>query len=348
MFSTRNHYTQLGAAVFALAITVAPGLLSAQLVEAQERQQIGDMIVKAAETEFDFMKNIVVFTGSVDLVSKSSHMTADKMTVYLTPKRELVSATCVGSVFIEKKNPEQGTTMTARGRTLEYSERDQKANLEGDTVVHLGSPRLAKPALVTGARIDMDLKSQQNVVVGTGGAQAKVHLEPKTEEGKPAPEPVDLTADRIEMNSVTQEYIATGKPVMTRPSSKLQARRIRFMLEEDGRDVKVAYAENDVVYDSRSEDGDTTHATGNNGVYTREITELVLEGAVNARTKEAKAEKPTIYQGEKFIYNTRTGVGKLIKGHIIFPDPPAQRDAPKAVAAPAAPAAPAGGDSKKK
>ena len=334
MFS--SSYRKHAVVGLALAVTVVPGLLSSRHVEAQGPQQIGDMVVKAEETEFDFQKNVIVFTGKVDLVSKSSHMTADKMTVNLTPKKELLSAQCVGNVFIEKKNPEGGSSMTARGRTLDYSEKEQKAKLEGNTVVHLGSPRLTKPALVTGARVDMDLKTQENVVVGGGGAQAKVHVEPKGEQGKPAPEPVDLTGDRIEMNSLTQEYVATGKPVMQRPSSKLQAKRIRFTLEEDGRDLKVAYAEQDVVYDSRTETGDTTHATGNNAVYTREINELVFEGMVNARTKDAAAEKPTIYQGDKFVYNTRTGVGKLSRGTIILPETAAPREAPKATVTPAA------------
>jgi lipopolysaccharide transport protein LptA len=158
----------------------------------------------------------------------------------------------------------------------------------------------------------MNLATEENVVVRTEKEQAKVYVEPKGEEGKPAPEPITMVGDRIEMNGKTQEYVATGKPVMVRPTSKLQAKRIRFQVEEDTQDVKVAYAEEDVIFDGQNAKGSLVHATGNNGAFNRVSNEIVLTGAVNASTRDASDEEPIVYQGDRFVYNTLTRKTRLL------------------------------------
>lgn len=298
----------------ALFLAGAAGLLTRVDAQTQDQQQqkFGETIVTADNIDYDLGKKQVIASGNVELTSGQSRLTAEKMTVQMTGARGLDWAKCEGKVYVEKKNPEDGTGMQANGQTLDYSETEQKAILQGGVVAHLLSPRLQKPAVITGARIEMDLKKQENVVLRSPDTQAKVHVEPKGEEGKKTPEPLDLTADRIEMNSVTQEYIATGNPVMAKPTSRLQAKRIRFVVENGTNDVKMAYAEKDVVFDGTGEGGSIIHTTADNGTFNRENNELVLTGMIQAQIRDPGDERPTVYQGAKFVYNTVSRRSNLI------------------------------------
>lgn len=296
----------LGAAV--LALTAAAGLTSLPRAEAQtedkQAQKFGETIVTADNLDYDLGKKQVVATGHVDMVSGYSHMTSDHMTVQMTQTRELDWAHCEGNVWVQKKNPEEGTSMEATGKTLDYSETNQNSVLDGGVIAHMSSPRLSKPALVTGSRINMDMKTNINIVHRSPEAQAKVHVEPKGDDKNTMPEPLDLIGDQIQMNSDTQEYVATGKPVMQKPTSKLQAKVIRFTVEKATNDVKQAFAENDVIYDGQAENGDVVHATGDHGVFDRDPHEITLTGLVNAAQKGPMDDEPTIYQGGKWVHNT--------------------------------------------
>ena len=331
-----------------LSVTAGLGLASGARAQTadQQQQKFGETVVTADNIDYDLGKKQVIATGSVDLVSGTSRITAEKMTVQMAANKGLEWARCDGKVTIEKKNPQDNSMLTARGRTLEYLETAQKANLQGDVIAHLDSQRLAKPAVVTGERVDMDLTTRQNIVTRSPAAQAKVHVEPKGKEGGATPEPMDLAADRIEMNSETQEYVATGKPVLLRPTSKLQAKRLRFQVQEETNDVKVAYAEEEVIFDGQGESGSVIHATGDNAVFTRDVNELVVTGMVLATVKDPDEEKPTVYQGGKFTYNTRTRASRLSgegKGpaKVVFPGGKLPAGKPEKPAA-----APAGTDKK--
>lgn len=303
----------------AVVLCAAGALLfrSPALAQETQQQKFGETVVSADTIEYDFGTRQVLATGNVELVSGNSRLTAERMTVQMTPNRTLDWARCEGKVVVERKNPEQGTTTTARSQTLNYSESTQKADLQGDVVVHLESPRLERPAVLTGARADLDLKSGKHVLTGS---QAKVNVQPKGEEGKPKPEPLDLLADRIEMDANTQEYVATGKPQLVRPTSRLTARRIRFQVDEKANEVKVAYAEQDVVFDGQGENGSVIHTTADQGVFNREVNELVLTGKVQASVREKGEERPTLYQGRKWTYNTKTRANRLEGGIIVVPE----------------------------
>ena len=337
-----------------LSVTAGLGLASGGRAQAQEQQQqkFGETVVTADNIDYDLGKKQVIASGNVDLVSGNSRITAEKMTVQMAANKGLDWARCEGKVVVEKKNPADNSTMTARGQSLDYLEKDQKAKLQGDVIAHLDSPRLAKPAVITGERVDMDLTTRQNVVTRSAAAQAKIHVEPKGKEGSPTPEPLDLAADRIEMNSATQEYIATGKPVLLRPTSKLQAKRLRFQVQEETNDVKVAYAEEEVIFDGQGESGSVIHSTGDNAVFTRDVNELVVTGMVLATVKDPDDEKPTVYQGSKFTYNTKTRASRLSGpgARVTFPggNLPVKRAGTPAAAGGAdkKPAAPAGTDNK--
>jgi lipopolysaccharide transport protein LptA len=318
-----------GAAAGLLGLVALAGLPSARAQQAapakvqkpasvepgQQRQQVGDTIVTADNIDYDLDKQVVVATGSVDLVTGTSHMTSEKMTVQMSGKRKLQWAKAEGKVYLEKKNPADNSTIIGTGAVGEYYDAEQKANLQGgDVVLRISSEKLAKPAVITGARADMDLANKVNVVVRKPNEQARVHVEPKGTEGKPEPEPLDLVGDKITQNSATQEYIANGDPVLVRPTSRLSGRTIRFKVDEQTQDVKVAYAEKDVVFDGQNQRGTLMHATGDDGVFTRDTHEIVLTGMVRATSKDPDDEKPTVYQGHKFIYNTQTRASRLLGG----------------------------------
>jgi lipopolysaccharide transport protein LptA len=273
-----------------------------------QKLQLGDTVITADQLDYDLEKKQYLFTGKekVELVSKESRMTARKMTVLMNAENQLAWAKCEGDVYVEKKDPENGSLMTAVGKQLDYYELEQKANLVGDVTVRQESPKLAKPMVVTGDRVDMDMKAKVNIVHRSPGAQAKAHVEPKGTDGKPG-EPVDLIADRIEVNSDTQAYVATGKPVMIRPTSRLEARRLRFTVDPMSNDVKIAYADGDVVFDSKNEKGATLHATADDGTYDKAASQVKLIGHVKAASKEPEDEKPTLYECGEFEYNTVTG-----------------------------------------
>lgn len=283
--------------------------------------QVGDTTINFSSMEFDLAKNLYILTGEVVLISPDTRLTSDRMTVQTTTNREILWARCEGQVTIHKVDLSDKTTIDATCKTLEDFEKDRKANLVGDVVVHQSSPRLAKPAKITGDRVEMDLATDINIV---RGVPARVHLEPLGKEGEPTPEPIDLTGTRIEMNNRSQEYVSTGKPVLQRTSGTLQARRIRFQVEGEKKDLKIAYADDDVVYDGKNEKGEITHATGDRGTWTRETNELMLEGSVFASTQAPDDLKPRVGQGDRFIHNTKTGGGKLLsnpgsRGTLVLP-----------------------------
>ena len=308
----------LGAALF-VAAAVVPVLVPAEAVQAQKNAgdggvQQGETVINADTIDYDLNKRQYLLSGNVDLTTPTSHMTSERMTVQMTEQKEIEWAKCVGKVYVERKNLDDGTKMTGHGQTLDYNEKERTAVLMGNVIIHQESPNLAKPAVITGSRVDMDLDKRIDVVHRTDTEQAKVHLEPKGQEGKPEPEKVDLIADQITVNDVTQEYVATGKPVMTRPSGTIKAKKIQFQVEGQSKDVRVAHAYDDVIYDGVNEKGTRAHATGDKGVFTKDIHEMVMEGNVHATTQDPDEVKPNSYEGQKWTYNSQSGQSRLVRG----------------------------------
>lgn len=348
----------LGAAVV-LASAAMPALFPVRPAEAQKNAgaaggvQQGETVINADTIDYDLNKRQYILVGNVDLATTTSHMTSDRMTVQMTEQKEVDWAKCVGRVYVEKKDPQDGTKMTGTGQALDYSERQRKAQLQGNVVVHQESPRLAKPAVITGSRVDMDLDKKINVVHRSTDEQAKVHLEPKGEQGKPTPENVDLVADEITVNDATQEYTAVGKPVMRRPSSTIVAKKIQFQVEGESKDVRIAHAYDDVIYDAVNDKGTRCHATGDRGTFTKDIHEVVLAGSVHATTQDPDEEKPQVYEGNEWVYNSQTGQSRLKRGEktratLVIPGANLQKkEQPSTPAAGGAPARPTAGDAKK-
>jgi lipopolysaccharide transport protein LptA len=304
--------TMLAGQARSLAQAPAKGQAKPAAAKAEPKSgvtQVGNTVIESPTVDVDLEKNLYVFGPQVKLVQAGTTMTAKKMTVQFTPGKELEWARCEGQVSITKKG-EDGVDMDATADTLLYKAKEEKAELVGEVVLHQTSPKLKKPAEVTGSRVDMDLKSRQNIVHG-GKAQARVHLEPIGKEGEPDPEIVDLTADRIDMNGVSQQYIATGSPLIKRPTSTMRAKQLRFQVEDETKDVKLAYADDDVVYDGKNQKGGTVHVTGDKGVYNRDLAELVVTGNARAKTRQPNEEQPTELECDTFTYNMKTGKASM-------------------------------------
>ena len=364
MMGNGKTYSPVGRITFlALVVgaTIVPALLNAARAQetARDTRRFGNTEIVADELAFDFTAKQYTASGDVKLRSTDKRLDAEHMVVQLTPTREMEWAKCDGSVYLERKNPQDGTQMTGKGRTLEYYEKKQLAYLKGGVFVTQTSPRLLKPAEITGDHIDMNLQTKVNVVHGADGKQAKVHIEPKGNpqpgagDKKPeTPEPADLIGDQIQMNSETQEYVSSGNPRMVRPSSNLSAKTIRFQVDNATNDVKMAYADNNVIFDGKSSQGSIVHATGDNGVYNKATNEVTLEGTVHATVKDPDQDEPSVYQGKRFVYNTQTGNYKLQRdpkgpqATVLLPQRPDQGDKPgdkpgaKPGEKPAKPAAP--------
>jgi lipopolysaccharide transport protein LptA len=374
MIHIHQHLPRIAGLFLAAGAVLAAGSARAQNAAAGARQiKLTDTVITFQTMEADLEDKTYTFEGNVVLVTPTSKMTGDKMFVRMKSGKKAKAGEksaepgqgqgqqieylkSEGNVTVFRKNPDDGTTLDGTGKVMEYFETEQKANLQGGVVLHQGSEKLAKPAVITGERADLNLKTKENVVTRKKDEQAKAHIEPKGEPGEPEPEPVDLIGNEIRMNSETQTYVATGEPLLVRPSTRLAGKSIRFHIDKQTSDVEVAHAEEDVVFDGQGDNGSVTHATGDHGVFTKATNEIVLTGRVDATTKQPDEERPTVLNGDKFIfiYNSKTKRSKLMAGgngpaKVVLPGEGAgsgsKKPASPAAPAPAAPApaAPASG-----
>ncbi len=286
---------------------------------AQEVQRFGTTTVKADTFDYDLEKRQVIAVGSVSLESGVSRLTARTMTVQLAQNRTLDWARCEGDVYVEKAIPDEKARVQGWGKTLDYYEARKMAFLIGEARVLLTTPRLDKPAQITGSRIEMNLDTQENRVLGREGEPARIHLDPKADPNGAPPDPVDLVAGTIVMNARTHIYEATDKPVLTRASGRLQAERIVFEVEANGTDLKTARASKNVVFDGKNSKGSLIHTTADDGVYTYATSDLVLTGSVHATIRDPGEDQPEVLQGREFSYNTRTRYSRLKGGTLTIP-----------------------------
>jgi len=154
-----------GLCTFSQARGVAQGAKEAPA----QQVQVGDTIITSERLDYDLEKKQYTFSGGkkVDLTSKTTHMTSDKMTVEMDDQNALKWSRCEGHVFVERKNEDDGTVVKGWGDVMEYFATDNKAFLEGHVTVHQDSARLAKPAVITRRLVDFDMKTKENVVVRT-------------------------------------------------------------------------------------------------------------------------------------------------------------------------------------
>ncbi|MBM3458020.1 MAG: hypothetical protein FJX77_05760, partial [Armatimonadetes bacterium] len=277
---------------------------------------------KADEIDFDAELRRYVAVGQCSVESGPSRLTAGKVTIQFLQNQTLDWARCEGDVYMERRQPETNSQIQGWGKTLDYYEAKKMAILLGEARALVTTPRLNKPATVAGARIEMDLTTQESRVLGAAGVPARVHLEPRPGANQQPASPVDLTAGQIVMNGKTHIYEATREPLLVRADSRLRAEKIVFEVEESGAELKTARAEEKVTFDGKQTDGSLIHATSDRAVYTYSSSELVLIGNVHTTITKPGQERPNVFQGRELHLNTKTGNSRLLGGSGTIPRPP--------------------------
>ena len=159
-------------------------------------------------------------------------MTADRMVVRAWPGERNQLGEGDGQRDLESKGDE-GRTMTGTGEEGEYLRTEADGpTWSATSSSSFMSPSLAEPATITGARADVDLKTQQAVVNRAPREPVKTIIRPK---GKPGtstapmpeslagtgwhpggagaaapPEPIELTSNRVEADGRANSFVATG------------------------------------------------------------------------------------------------------------------------------------------
>ncbi len=259
-------------------------------------------------------------SGNVILEFTNGKINADKMTVQQAASGALDWARCENNVKFERSDPEAKTSLKGVCKTLDYYESQRKAIFLGGVKMDLSTPKLDEPARITGSRIEMDLTTEENRVLGSAGEQARVKIKPRQADAATPAEPVDLTADLIVMNNKTQQYVATGSPLLVRPTARLKAKEIKFELDPTGTDLRKASGNGDVVFDSKHPTGALMHATADNAVFESQTNMVTLTGHVVASRTRPNDERPTVTQCEEFRYNLKTREGAALKAKSIVPE----------------------------
>ncbi len=272
--------------------------------------QEGLTVIEADSIQFESSTARYVAKGRVEVTSPRGHLLADAATLQTTPKQEIDWVKVTGNVRLRQKR-ENGVIMSATGAEGEYRELAQTANLTGGVTLRYEGANLNQPAVMTGARADMNLKAETSVVTRAQSAPVKVVVTPKPKPpaaGQPAPatpEPVELYADRIESDAKANTYIATGSPYMIRGTSRMSAEKLSMVIDPQTNDLKQANAEKNVTFDGMDADGAKLHATGDHAVYEAATTTLTVTGRITG-TKTPKEGAPHKLFGRRFVYNTQS------------------------------------------
>src|SRR5262249_11831874 len=258
-----------------------PALLAAfPLPSAQARPQVtlGAQTTLEADDIRGSLSGGAHAVGNVVLTSPRGVLYADQ--VDATPTKAaggssrpaVQEARATGNVRITGQ-PKPDERMEATGAAGTYWPGSQKATLTGGVIVAMTSPQLQEPAVMTGAKADIDLAKHAADVTRTEAAQVSLKLHPKADSsssGSAAAGPVRLEGDRIRMESATNRVTATGSPVMTGEQGTLRAEKIWFDIDPKANDVKTVHAAGSVRIDSDDPQKGSFHGTSDEGVMNRD------------------------------------------------------------------------------
>ncbi|HVV68781.1 MAG TPA: lipopolysaccharide transport periplasmic protein LptA [Gammaproteobacteria bacterium] len=119
---------------------------------------------------------ITIFTGHVQMDQGTTHLTADKVTVYNGEHGRINKAIAVGApahYSTLPDNEKKNRMMDAYGKTIEYYPQLRKAVILGDGIVIQGPNRL------NGEHIIYELDKQLATSLPTGTAQSVLVLQPQ-------------------------------------------------------------------------------------------------------------------------------------------------------------------------
>lgn len=299
------------------ALVGAPALLAAfPLPSADARPQIstGETTLEA-DVISGSLSGGAHAVGSVVLTGARGTLYADRIdttpskTTGGSARSAVQEARATGHVRITGQ-PKPDQRMEATGAAGTYWPGSQKATLTGGVSVTMTSPQLQEPAVLTGARADIDLAQHAADVTRTEAAQVSLKLHPKADSssaGSGAGGPVRLEADRIRMENAANRVTATGSPVMTGEQGTLRAEKIWFDIDPKANDVKTVHAAGSVKIDSEDPQKGSFHGTANEGVMNRDTEVVVLTGNVRGTQTRPDEPAPTTLQADILAYNYKTG-----------------------------------------
>lgn len=262
-------------------------------------------------------------TGDVVLTSPRGVLRADRIDATQSPPNSapgaahspVQEAKATGHVRITSQ-PKPDETMDATGAAGTYWPGAQKATLTGGVTVTMASPQLQEPAVMTGARADLDLAKRSATVVRTAAEPVRLKLQPKAQPASgagpaAAAGPLQLEADRVLVENAANRVTAAGSPVLTGDQGTVRADRIWFDIDPQARDVKTAHALGAVRIDSQNAQRGSFQATAHEAVLNREANTVLLTGDVHGTQAQPGNPEPYQIQGEELNYNLKTGAYDL-------------------------------------
>lgn len=215
-------------------------------------------------------------------------------------------ARATGNVRITSQGPAD-QRMEARGAAGTYWPGTQKAELTGGVTVTLASPQLKEPAVLTGARADLNLAQRAAEVSRTQAQPVSLRLQPKKDVGSP----VRLDADRVRLESAANRVTATGSPVLSSDQGTVRAQKIWFAIDPKANDIQSVNAEGLVRVDVKDPRQGQFQATAREAVLTRADNTVVLTGNVEGTVTRSGEPEPQTFRGEELTYNLSTGAFRL-------------------------------------
>jgi len=257
--------------------------------------------------DYDLPARTLDLEGNVRLISARARMTAAKMRVQWNEERVITLAKAEGGVTLAQEG-EGDVTIEGQAAAGEFRETDRTALLTGGVTVHYRSPDLAEPAVLRGARAQLDLGKGVTTIHRGKESPVTIRVQPRGKPDGPKPDPIVLSGDRVDITRTREgtEYVATGQPLLTTGESRLRASRLRFVIEPETNDVAEVYAENDVEFEGKGRQGGRGHLTGRHAVFQRRTQLVTVTGDVRAEIWARGDERPHLLRQERLVYNLET------------------------------------------
>jgi lipopolysaccharide transport protein LptA len=295
-------------AMLGTTLTLLP--LLAAPAEARPEVKLSGKVRIIANSFSGSLSTILQAEGDVVLTASQGTLRANRVEV--VPQEGKTSGSAVrvaratGNVRITSQaQPDQ--KLDARGSAGTFWPGTQKAELTGGVTVTLTSPQLKEPAVLTGARADLNLAQRTAEVIRTPSEPVSLRLQPK----KDVSSPVRLEADRVRLESAANRVTATGSPVLSSDQGTVRGQKIWFAIDPQANDIQSVNAEGAVRVDAKDPQQGQFQATGREAVFTRADNTVVLTGNVEGTLTRPDEPEPQTFRGDELTYNLRTGAFRL-------------------------------------
>lgn len=138
------------------------------------------MNISSDTVDFNSKTGITIFTGDVNMDQGTTHLKADKVTVYRHPDGEIQKIIAIGLPAHYRTLPkENDDTMDAYGNTIEYYPDKEQAVILGNGLVQQGKNTFTSPHII------YDLAKETVISRSTSsGGKSQLILQPKRTSGQ--------------------------------------------------------------------------------------------------------------------------------------------------------------------